>query len=146
MDGREHRFRSYACACSPSLGRLMERAQQCTTLFLNAMFHNGNQACSVQLNHMLMLCKATASTRSVNAGAQEGLAWRLLVLHEPTLTRSAGLSQELLNVSFDEWSTRPVRLRCRLREGESREVSQQHSRGSVTEHDAGWSLETAFWC
>ena len=40
----------------------------------------------------------------VNAGAQEGLeAWRCLVLHhEPTsLTRSAGLLQELLNFSFE---------------------------------------------
>ena len=53
---------------------------------------------------LVMLCMGTALTRVVNAGAQEGLeAWRALVLHhEPTsLTRSAGLLQELLNFSFE---------------------------------------------
>ena len=54
--------------------------------------------------HAVMLCTGTALTRVVNAGAQEGLeAWRCLVLdHEATsLTRSAGLLQELLNFSFE---------------------------------------------
>ena len=53
---------------------------------------------------LVMLCKGTALTRGVNAGAQEGVeAWRALVLHyEPTsLTRNAGLLQELLNFSFE---------------------------------------------
>ena len=50
----------------------------------------------------------------VNAGAQEGLeAWRALVLHhEPTsLTRNAGVLQELLNFSFEgEIAARIIQL------------------------------------
>lgn len=53
----------------------------------------------MQVYYMLMmLCKATALTRVVNAGSHEGLeAWKLLVeKHEPSpLTLSAGLLQEL---------------------------------------------------
>ena len=50
-------------------------------------------------------------TSGVNAGAQEGLeAWRALVLHhEPTsLTRNAGMLQELLNFSFDKARSQQV--------------------------------------
>ena len=70
-----------------------------------------------------------AVTREVKAGAQEGLeAWRYLVLHhEPTsLTRSAGLSQELLNFSFaGETAARMEQFWPRhrpLRESERRDV------------------------
>ena len=72
---------------------------------LNAMLTPAEVPCTTQLYSMLvMLRRGTAQTRVVNAGAQEGLeAWRCLVLHhEPTsLTRSAGLLQELLNFSFE---------------------------------------------
>ena len=98
-------FRSYASACSPSLGSLMERAERATSPVLNATLGATELACSTQLYYMLvMLCKTTALTRVVNAGPQEvSEAWRLLVqYHEPSsLTRSAGLLQELLNFSFE---------------------------------------------
>ena len=98
-------FRSYACACSAQLGSLLERSERSAGPMLNATLTPAEVSCSTQLYYMLvMLCKGTALTRVVNAGAQEGLeAWRCLVLHhEPTsLTRSAGLLQELLNFSFE---------------------------------------------
>ena len=53
---------------------------------------------------VVMLCKGTAITRVVNAGAQDGLeVWRALVLHhEPSsLTRNVGVLQQLLNFSFE---------------------------------------------
>ena len=72
---------------------------------LNATPTHSEASCSTQLYYiMVMLCKGTAVTRVVNAGAHEGLeAWRCLVLHhEPTsLIRSAGLLQELLNFSLE---------------------------------------------
>ena len=84
--------------------RYVTRSERSTGPMLNATFTPAEASCSTQLHNMLvMLCKGTALTRVVNAGAQEGLdAWRFLVLHhEPTsLTRSAGLLQELLNFSF----------------------------------------------
>ena len=67
---------------------------------LNATLMQPEALCSTQLYHMLvMLCKRTALMRVVNAGA----SWRAVVLHhEPTsLTRSAGLLQELLNFNFE---------------------------------------------
>ena len=72
---------------------------------LNATLAQAEPSCSTLLYYMLvMLCKVTALTRVVNAGAQEGLeSWRAPVLHhEPTsLTRNAGLLQELLDFSFE---------------------------------------------
>ena len=98
-------FRSYACACSAPLGLLLERTERSAGPMLNATLTQSDASCSTQPYYMLvMLCKGTALTRGVNAGAQEGLeAWRCLVLHhEPTsLTRSAGLLQELLDFSFE---------------------------------------------
>ena len=87
------------------LGLLLERTERSVGPMLNATLTQSEASCSTQLYHMLvMLWKGTVLTRVVNAGAQEGLeAWRCLVLHhEPTsLTRSAGLLQELLNFSFE---------------------------------------------
>ena len=72
---------------------------------LNATLTQSEASCSTQLYFMLvMLCKGTALTRVVNAGAQESLeAWRCLVLHHEStsLTHSAGLLQEFLNFSFE---------------------------------------------
>ena len=83
----------------------LERTERSAGPMLNATLTQSEASCSTRLYYMLvMLCKGTALTRVVNAGAQEGLkAWRCLFLHyEPTsLTRSAGLLQELLNFSFE---------------------------------------------
>ena len=76
---------------------------------------------------LVMLCRGTALTRVVIAGAQEGLeAWRCLVLHDEStsLTRSAGLLQELLmNFSFEgETVSRMAQFdrdRCQKASGET---------------------------
>ena len=97
-------FRSYSSACSAPLGLLLERAERSADQVLNATLTQAEASCSTQLCCVLvMLCKVTALTREVNAGAQESLeAWRALVLHHvPTsLTLSAGLLQELLKFCF----------------------------------------------
>ena len=98
-------FRRYASACSAPLGPLLERTERSANPVLNATLAQAEVSCSTQLHYMLvMLCKGTALTRGVNAGAQEGVeAWRALVLHfEPTsLTRNTCLLQELLNFNFE---------------------------------------------
>lgn len=98
-------LRRYAGACLPQLGPLLKRSEKSATPMLNATLQQDERSCSVQVYYMLMmLCKSAALTTVVNAGSQEDLeAWRLLVeTHEPSsLTRSAGLVQELPSFSFE---------------------------------------------
>ena len=69
-------FRSHGCACSPSLGRLMERAEKSTAPYLCVAMSSTDHACSVQLYcGLVMMCKRTALTRVVNAGSRR--AWKL---------------------------------------------------------------------
>ena len=79
----------------------------CDTVYdplLNVTLNHTDQACPVQLYYALViLWKPAVLKRITNAGSQEGLdAWKLFVLHHKpkSLTRSGGLSQELLNFSF----------------------------------------------
>ena len=129
-------FQSCASACSAPLGSILERTVT-----------QAEVLCSTQPYYMLvMLCKGTTLTRVVNAGAQEGLeAWRPLVLHhEPTsLTRNAGMLQELLNFSFEgEIAARMVQFDP-LREIKRRELPEQHPHRSCLTHAAGRTIEAA---
>ena len=143
LEGLEH-----GRVCSAPLGLLSERTRRSAGPVLNATLTQPMASCSTQLYYMLvMLCKRTALSRVVNAGLQEGLeAWGALVLHhEPTsLTRSAGLLQELLNFSFEGeiGAHGAVRPRHRpLRESERREIPKQHPHRSCLAHDVGRTVE-----
>ena len=92
----------------------------------------GHSTCAANQSP-LTVAQCSTQPNQVNAGAQEGLeAWRAPVLHhEPTsLTRNAGLLQELLNFSFEgEITERLVQFdpRCRPpRESKRRELPEQH--------------------
>ena len=71
-------IRSNACACSAPLGLLLERTERSARPMLNVTLTQSEASLSTQHNYKLvMLCKGTALTRVVNAGAQEALeAWR----------------------------------------------------------------------
>ena len=143
-------FRSYACACSAPLGLLLERTDGSAGPMLNATLTRSEASCSTQLYFMVvMLCSGTALTRVVNAGAQEGLeAWRCLVLHHEltSLTRSAGLLQELLNFQLrgrDGGSNGTVRPRHRPpRESERRDVPREHPYRRRSSHVARRTVGT----
>ena len=93
------------CVCLSCTAWLTPRSERSAGPMLNETSTPAEVSCSTQLYYMLvMLCKGTALTRVVNAGAQESLeAWRSLILHHgsTSLTRSAGLLQEPLNFSFE---------------------------------------------
>lgn len=83
----------------------MRNSEAAPTAPLNAVMQPQDLSMSNQLYYMLvMIYKAGALTRFVNAGPCEGAAaWRALVMHhEPmSMTRSAGLLQEVLAYDFE---------------------------------------------
>ena len=96
-------FKAYAAACGGRYAQLLAAAEASPTPVLLVTMDPEEAALSTQLYYMLvMITKAAALIRVINAGAGEGLeAWSALPPHhEPaSRTRAAGLLQELL--SFD---------------------------------------------